>query len=266
MYIKCNKSSLFLTKDRELHNSPILFIHGFTGSSKSWDAVRDNIDYPSFAIDIPGHHKSTFNNLKDDYYFNDFTNELYITLKKINIKTIHLCGYSLGGRLAICFAAKYPHIVESLVLESTSIGIENREDRNQIYDKDLNISTSINENLKEFISNWETNNLFADQEIRNKLDFLKQRTIRLNHTKEQLSYALKIFSVGRMPFMLNNFQKFNFPISIINGKDDIKYIKKGRDMLKLNNKAKQYIIDQASHNVHMENVHLYTDILSNNIK
>ena len=39
MYIKADKSTLFLTKDRELDQTPILFIHGFTGSSQSWKTI-----------------------------------------------------------------------------------------------------------------------------------------------------------------------------------------------------------------------------------
>ena len=121
MYIKADKSTLFLTKDRELDQTPILFIHGFTGSSQSWKTIRNEIDIPSISIDIPGHNKSTFNNLKKSYYFKDFANELYMALNEINVKELHICGYSLGGRLAISFAAKYPSMIKSLLLESTSL-------------------------------------------------------------------------------------------------------------------------------------------------
>ena len=59
------------------------------------------------------------------------------------VKKLHLCGYSLGGRLAISFAAKYPDMIQSLLLESTSLGIADRVEREERYQKDLNISISI---------------------------------------------------------------------------------------------------------------------------
>ena len=136
MYIKNNKSKLFITKDRELGDIPILFIHGFTGSHKSWLSIRENINISSLAIDIPGHGKSRFNDLNDTYYFNDFTNELYLSLLQLNINKIHLCSYSLGGRLSICFAAKYPNMVHSLFIESSTIGFENGEEKNVYYEND----------------------------------------------------------------------------------------------------------------------------------
>ena len=262
MYIKHSKSTLFISKSKILNEIPILFLHGFTGSTKSWLSIRSKISSPSISIDIPGHGKSTFNNLNESYFFKDFSNELYISLLQMKIKKINLCGYSLGGRLAITFAAKYPDMINSLLIESTSLGIEDRIDREIRYKKDLNISESIEENLTEFTKNWSFNKLFEKQELRNKEGTLDQKTVRKSHNKEQLARSLKTFSIGNMPFLRNQFQKFTFPIIIVNGKDDIEYIKEGRDMLKLNKNAMQYIINNASHNVHLESEESFLDILS----
>ena len=89
MYIKANKSTLFITKDRNIDSTPIIFIHGFTGSHKSWKAIRDKIKLPSISIDIPGHGKSTFHDLNEKYFFNDFTNELYF----LKISSFHKPSY-----------------------------------------------------------------------------------------------------------------------------------------------------------------------------
>ena len=265
MYIKNNKSTLFLTKDRELGDIPMLFIHGFTGSHKSWTSIRENLNIPSLAIDIPGHGKSTFNNLDKEYFFNDFSNELYLSLLQLNIKKIHICSYSLGGRLSICFAAKYPDIVKSLFIESSSIGIENGEEKSVCNENDKKLSILINSDYSKFIEKWEQNTLFKNQKERNLKDFNYQRMIRNDHNPEQLSFSLRAFSKGSMPHMIHQYQKFSFPITIVNGKDDIKYIKEGRNMLKLNNNSKQYIVNNASHNVQIENKEYYLELLNDHI-
>ena len=262
MYIKNTKSTLFISKSRNINDIPTLFIHGFTGSSKSWSSIRSKLTTSTISVDIPGHGKSIFNDLGDTYFFKDFSNELYISLLQMKIKKVNLCGYSLGGRLAITFAAKYPEMISSLLLESTSLGIEDRTDREIRYKKDLGMADSIKENLVEFSKNWSINKLFEHQSSRNEIEFNNQKIIRESHNKQQLANSLKTFSVGNMPFLRNQFQKFSFPIIIVNGKDDIKYIKEGRDMLKLNNHAKQYIINKASHNVHLENEESFIEILS----
>ena len=154
-------------------------------------------------------------------------------------------------------------MIESLVLESTTIGIEDRQQREERYIEDIEISSSIKNNLPMFNKSWEKNKLFELQKERNIEGFNEQKDIREGHNKDQLSKSLKTFSVGNMPFMRNTFQKFEFPIHIINGKDDIKFIKEGRTMLRLNNNSKQYIVNNASHNVHLENNDMFTDIFNN---
>ena len=262
MYFKGDQSRLFVTKDRILNSTPILFIHGFTGSSKSWKNIRENLDYPSLAVDIPGHGKSTFNHLNEDYYFKDFTNELYLSLISMDIKKIHLCGYSMGSRLALAFASKYPNLVKTLILESGTVGLSEIEEKEEVKSKDLNKSIRIKENLNEFINDWERNTLFDQQLSRNEEGFVHQREIRLNHDKIQLSKSIEVFSTGNMPYLLNSYVKLPIPIIIINGKDDRKYIKEGRIMLNANDNSKQYIIDEAGHNVHLDNPSLYLETLS----
>ena len=266
MYFKGDQSKLFITKDKTLNSTPILFIHGFTGSSKSWKNIRKNLDYPSLAIDIPGHGKSSFNHLNEEYYFKDFTNELYLSLLSINIKKIHLCGYSMGARLALAFTSKYPNFVKTLILESGTVGISDTEEKDVIRSKDLNKSMRIKENLNEFIKDWEGNTLFDQQLSRNKEGFIDQREIRLAHDKIQLSKSIEVFSKGNMPYLLNSYVKLSLPIIIINGKDDRKYIKEGRVMLNANDNSKQYIIDEAGHNVHLDNPSLFLKTLSPYLK
>ena len=262
MFYKGDKSKLFITKDRELNKTPILFIHGFMGSSKSWKSIRNELDYPSLAIDIPGHGKSVFNDLNNDFYFKDFANELYLSLLDLDIKKIHICGYSLGARLALAFSAIYPKMISTLILESGTVGLSEIEEKEDRKSTDLNKSIRIKENLNEFVSDWEKLDLFTYQLQRNKEEYAKQKEIRLNHDKNQLSKSLNVFSLGNMPYLLNSYTKLLFPIIIVNGKDDRKFIKEGRIMLNANHKSKQYIIDNAGHNVHLENPSLFIQTLS----
>ena len=52
-------------------NHSLIFIHGFTGSSHSWDEIRQNINQPSIAIDIPGHGKNCILDSENKYSFNE---------------------------------------------------------------------------------------------------------------------------------------------------------------------------------------------------
>ena len=85
-YFKISKTNkIRYLRNNYKNNLFIVFLHGFLGSSKSWKNIRKNINYPSLAIDIPGHGKSSFNDLNSSYYFKDFSNELYLALSELDI-------------------------------------------------------------------------------------------------------------------------------------------------------------------------------------
>jgi len=261
MYVKNDKTCIFLTKDKHLNDLPILFLHGFTGSSKSWDETRNNLNHSSIALDIPGHGKSTFNNLDKEYTYKNLRSEIYLCLKKLNVSKVHLCGYSMGGRIAISLAQKYPSLIKSLILESSSLGISNSEEKNKRFEEDLTLSNNIINSIDDFNKTWTKNKLFKHQKTRNNAAFIKQNLIRKSHNSNQLSKSLLSFSKGTMPAFEESFALFDFPVYLINGHDDTKYIKINRDMMKIHKKSKQFIINNASHNVHLENNEFYIDTL-----
>ena len=266
MYIKNNKSQIFLTKDRFIDSDPILFLHGFSGSSNCWTDIRKEISAPTLALDVPGHNKSYFLNLDEEYTYKDFRSELFLILNHINVKKVHLLGYSMGGRLAISFTQKYPELVKSLILESSSLGLVSHDEKEAQIEKDDKLLQLINTSMDEFVSHWSKNPLFINQESRNKDDFNKLNENRLKHSKDQLSKSLLSLSKANMPAFIEAFSTFDCPVYLINGKEDTKYIKINRDMMKVNKRAKQFIINNSSHNVHIENKNDFILTVNNILK
>ena len=89
--------------------NPLLFLHGFTGSEKSWDEFRNKLNLPTIAIDCPGHGSNLIEDLSNPYTFEDWEKEFNSYLNQNHLEKITLCGYSMGGRLAITFASKFPN-------------------------------------------------------------------------------------------------------------------------------------------------------------
>jgi len=265
MIINTSKTKIFIKLFNESTDIPYFFLHGFTGSVNSWISVIKKFNKYSYAIDIPGHQKSHFKDLNLEYTINDFCYELYIMLNELKINKINLCGYSMGGRLAIAFANKFPSKINSLTLESSSLGLKESETRSERFYNDKILAEKLRLDLRSFMHEWESNILFKNQKIRNSRGWENQRENRFLHDKIQLAYSLEIFTPSNMPYYDKAFQEFNFPIYIINGSEDDKYIKIGKEMLRLNLNAKQYIIKEAGHNTHLENMDMFIDVLNNNI-
>ena len=261
MHFKNNKSKIYFNIDRKIDEIPYLFIHGFTNNHTSWKELRKTINQNTIAIDIPGHGKSTFNDLSTIYTYDDWANEFFLCLKRINVNKIKLCGYSMGGRLALYFAIKYPNYVDELFLESTNLGIESWDSRLERYNEDLELCENINNNFKLFLEEWEKMPFFINQRKRNERDYLQQKIARQNNNPKQLSKSLHSFSVGNIDYLYDGLSTLKCKINIINGNDDFKYIKFGKDMLKANNNCFQYIVNNASHNIHLENLNDYANII-----
>ena len=55
---------------------------------------------------------------------------------------------------------------------------------------------------------------------------------------------------------------FNFPVILISGNEDEKYLKIGHKAMRLNNNVKHFIVDESSHNTHLENPDLFINIIN----
>ena len=240
-------------------STPIVFIHGFTGNCLTWLSVQEKLKNYTISIDLPGHGKSKI------CLLDEFPNLLYQSLLALDVDRIHLCGYSMGGRLAILFSSIYPDMIESLILESSSIGIKCERNRKERAIRDKRISKEIKGSFDSFISRWESIDMFKLQKERNFSEWKIQRHARLSHDIENLSKSLNIFGVGNIHYLDKEFEKINSPITIITGSEDSKYADIAIDMAELNSNARHVIINNSSHNTHLENTLVFISEVKNHL-
>ena len=93
---------------------PIVFIHGVGLNHKIWEPQVNVFKNTFLAYDILGHGKTPLN--KENITFDDFSNQLINLIDELNIKKIHLVGFSIGSLIARNFASKYSDRLESLIL------------------------------------------------------------------------------------------------------------------------------------------------------
>ena len=144
---------------------------------------------------------------------------------------------------------------------SGSKGIKDKNLREERFQEDLDLSNLIENDSPKFVQKWENSPLFLKQKDRNPQGFLKQQKERLSHNSKQLSKALRSFSQGTMKFCRDSFAEFNFPITVINGSEDLKYIEAGKRFCSINKNANQSVLNNSGHNVHLENPSKYIDCL-----
>ena len=257
---KFKKSNICIYVSSRLSKNPKVFLHGFTGSYKSWYDITKKIkDY--ILIDIPGHGNSYFVDSASEYNFSDWVNDFAYIIKDLNINRVKLIGYSLGARLSIVFASATPKLINSLILESSGYGLDNKKERDDRYQKDIKFANLIEKDFDKFLVEWDKNSIFKNQKNRNLIGYQKQKAIRIKQKPNQLSRALKSFSQGKMNSHLKNFKKFDFPVVLINGVEDKKYIAFSEVMFDECKNTNHYIISKSGHNVHLENPENFLKVL-----
>lgn len=98
---------------------PVILLHGFTDSWKSFEAVLPEL--PSavhvFAISQRGHGNSSKSARR--YHPEDFAKDIADFIKKKKLGAAVIVGHSMGSFNAQCFATKYPELTKALVLIGT---------------------------------------------------------------------------------------------------------------------------------------------------
>lgn len=95
---------------------PFLIIHGFLGTSDNWKTLAGQFAQSGLqvhALDMRNHGKSPHS---EDFNYEIMVQDVYEYCKKYGLENIFLMGHSMGGKIAMLFAATYPEKVEKLVV------------------------------------------------------------------------------------------------------------------------------------------------------
>jgi len=250
------KLNLEFFSDFKPKNKSILFLHGFTGSSSDWQEIIQKINprFNTIALDLIGHGKSSSPADIKFYKSNEIINQLLFVTEYLKIEKVILCGYSMGGRAALCFAITHPGKISALILESTSAGIEYEEERKVRIKNDEQLADFIESNsIEEFVNSWLEMDLFGSLKKfpREKLEDYKRT--KLKNSKTGLANSLRGFGTGVMPYLGNEIKKLNSAVLLITGKLDTKFTIINSRLVQQFNYAEHQIIEDAGHNVHVEN-------------
>jgi pimeloyl-[acyl-carrier protein] methyl ester esterase len=122
--------------------SPILLIHGWGMHGGVWEDVAQKLaaDFRVFSVDLPGYGYSknvgwaersdTHHNLDDGYRYapSILLDALVEELSACFSEPLNVCGWSLGGQVALRWAMHEPEKVRRLILVASTPCFSERED------------------------------------------------------------------------------------------------------------------------------------------
>ena len=233
--------------------SPVL-LHGFTGSSASWgDGLLDALSsagFPPGLLDVPGHGSRA-----GETHPSAFTLERVEELveEAAGPGASPLVGYSMGGRLALAYAARNPHRVTALVLESASPGLATAEERAARRASDEALARRLDEEgMEPFVAFWESLPLFATRQGLPPEVRARQRALRLANDPRSLAASLRGLGTGALPSFWEALPGLALPVLLLVGGRDEKFVRIARRMADRLPEAELVVVPDAGHTVHLE--------------
>lgn len=242
-----------------------VFCHGFLGSQQEFADIKPKgtrvyLDLLGFGADKPVVSEDRF---VVDAQVAD-SKKLFQLLE---LRHVYLVGYSMGARLALSFAMTYPELINQLILESGTAGLAEATERTERQQKDEKLAQRIEgEGLPNFVAMWEQLPLFATQSQVSETVQTMVRQQRLNQVDVNMVRSLRSFGTGTMPNYWTALNQLPMPVTIITGALDEKFTAIGQRLVHERDDARQIVVPEVGHNVHLEAPQVYEDILDSVIK
>lgn len=100
-----------------MQNNALLFLHGFLGTSEDWIPIMKAVSGSAkcFAVDLPGHGKSGIQSGDSVNLTGGLSLSIEVVaailnqlIDKLCTQKITLVGYSMGARIALYMALRFP--------------------------------------------------------------------------------------------------------------------------------------------------------------
>ena len=216
----------------KMNNRTLVFLHGFTGSTKTWLDVVDRLDsYKIVLVDLIGHGQTESPEQPERYAMERQISDLDALFDQLELAKVTLVGYSMGGRTALAYACTYSKRVESLVLESASPGLKSEQERLERRKRDGLLAGRIEtEGIVPFVDSWENIPLFETQKQLPEPVRATVRSERLAQQPSGLANSLRGMGTGSQPSYWECLADLKMPVLLVTGTHDLKFTETAEEM------------------------------------
>jgi 2-succinyl-6-hydroxy-2,4-cyclohexadiene-1-carboxylate synthase len=228
----------------------VVLLHGFSGTHRMWDGVIERLSperYRPLALDLLGHGEyAEYDAACPPITFAGCVEHVLARAPE----RFALCGYSLGGRVALHVALAASERVSRLVLVSTTAGIEDAAERARRSAADHRLADELERvPFEEFIERWRSQPLFAGDPP--EVGALAREDQRRNRP-EALAAVLRGIGTGEMAPLWDRLSELQMPVTVLVGERDSKFQTLGRRMVDLAPDA-ELIVAPGGHGLPLEN-------------
>jgi 2-succinyl-6-hydroxy-2,4-cyclohexadiene-1-carboxylate synthase len=224
--------------------APIVFLHGFLGTPAAWDEVIAALPgVAAIAPALPGHSHTPATG-------NSFDDAVAAFTRALPDGPCTLAGYSLGARIALALALRHPDRFPRAILCGVHPGLDDDAlSAARAAEDDRLAARILSHGLPAFVDDWERLPLFATQSDAMRA---RQRPHRLSHDPSGIAWALRTFSLGRMPNRFPQLARSSPSLLLLTGERDEKFSALAKRITAIDAHAIHRAIPGAGHNAALE--------------
>ena len=222
---------------------PVLALHGFGGSGRDFDVVREHLPEPLelHGPNIAAPSVAACMSLIDKWRYAE------------GRKDAVLLGYSMGGRMALQYAARRHLSLSGLVLVSATPGVRNAGEREARLAEEATLAEHIRTvGVDAFTDEGALRPMIATPDRLPQRGHDEMVDRRRRNTADALIGVLRGMGTGRMTSVWSRLPEIDIPVLLVSGEEDPKYRNIADDMLDHLPSARHVCIEDAGHAPHLE--------------
>ncbi len=229
---------------------PVLLVHGFPFSSEMWkvqtEALQEN-DFHVIDYDLRGHGQSGVGD--GQYTIELFADDLIALLDYLKITKAAICGFSMGGYIALRAVERNPERFSALILCDTTSSADSNESK-------LKRAAAIRSIKKDGVRSFADGFLkavFSEQSLSTKQNVIDEaRKIILSNSVIGICGAL--LAMAARTDTTESLSKITIPTLVLVGEHDaITPQAAAKSMYERMQNSKMHVIENAAHMSCMEN-------------
>lgn len=206
---KITLNDLTLAYERHGHGAPLVLIHGFPLDHSIWDDVTPLLT-PTFDLILPdlrGFGESV--SPAPVWAMDNLAADIAALLDHLGIESAFLAGHSMGGYVALAFAAAYPSRVRGLALIASQAAADTPERKMGRYAQAQKI---MEDGIGETVAGM-TPKLSPDARVQKFVHDLMRK-------QKPASFMLSLIAMAERADTLSALEKNSFPVLIVHGGAD----------------------------------------------
>jgi 2-succinyl-6-hydroxy-2,4-cyclohexadiene-1-carboxylate synthase len=223
----------------------LVLLHGFAGTGHAWDPVIERLRgerYRPLALDLPGHGERTTDDVS-------IAGTVASVLNAVD-GDFALCGYSMGGRIALHVALAAPRRVDRLILVATTAGIADPRERQERSRSDAQLAGFLQSATAEgFADHWMAQPIFAGTPP---AAAALWREDLLRGDMQALAGVLRATGAGALRPVWDRLEALTMPATVIAGAKDTKYAQLAERLADKLPNSELKIIEGAGHGLPRE--------------